>query len=63
MGMLYDAVYLYAGGLDVVLAEGYNETHGKKIIDTLRAHSFQGTSNILLNITFVFSFVALQHGV
>ncbi|XP_052805172.1 atrial natriuretic peptide receptor 1-like isoform X4 [Mya arenaria] len=51
MGMLYDAVYLYALGLDKTLELGLDERNGSQIIDQLLLHSFQGiTGEVRINV-------------
>lgn len=40
--MIYDAVYLYALGMDAVLKHGGDPTDGRAIIGQLLHHSFQG---------------------
>ncbi|XP_045210469.2 atrial natriuretic peptide receptor 1-like isoform X2 [Mercenaria mercenaria] len=41
-GMIYDAVYLYALGMDAVIGKGGDPSDGKLVINQLLHHSFQG---------------------
>ncbi|XP_060600453.1 atrial natriuretic peptide receptor 1-like isoform X2 [Ruditapes philippinarum] len=41
-GMIYDAVYLYALGMDAVIGQGGDPSDGKLVISQLLHHSFQG---------------------
>jgi hypothetical protein len=40
--MIYDAVYLYALGMDAVIGQGGDPSDGKLVISQLLHHSFQG---------------------
>ena len=55
--MLYDAVYLYALGLNAVFWQGLDERNGTQIISELVNHTFHGMLTTYLPTTYLHVFI------